>query len=137
MTTTTPQNFSSYKNGLIFEERARRHLLKKGYKIIKSRYKTHYGEIDIIAEQKYTVDNRLKTGFNFQSQKKRLIFVEVKSRANDELIESILRKSQVKRIKNCASYFLAQNQYFQNHDIRFDFILFEKSKIITHFEDYF
>ncbi len=134
---TTANSFYNHKNGLIGEEKAKRFIYKKGYKILQERYKTHYGEIDIIAQQPYLRQNILKNGFSFKSYKKRLVFIEVKSRKNDELIESILRNSQIQRIKNSALYFLAQNPEYENHDIRFDFILINKCGEITHFEEYF
>ncbi len=139
MTTKTArsQSFTNYKKGLIFEEKARIFLQKKGYKVIAKRYKNQFGEIDIIAESFDVRDNVLKNGFNFKSYKKCLVFFEVKSRKRDDLIEVIIRKSQVERIKNCASIFLSQNSQYDNYDIRFDFILFSGSRCPRHYINYF
>ena len=123
-------SFYNYTNGIIFEEKARKYLIGHGYKIIKTRYKDNYGEIDIIAEESYLQENILKNGFNIKSHKKCLVFIEVKSRQSDELIESILRRGQIKRIKNSALYFLSKNDEYQNHDMRFDFILFTGLSLI-------
>ena len=130
-------SLNNYANGVMFEEKAKRLIEEKGYQIIKIRYKNHFGEIDIIATHKYLQENSLKNGLNFKISRQCLVFFEVKSRQNDELIESILRTPQIKRIKNSALYFIAQNTEYQNHDIRFDFILFDKKKEVTHFENYF
>ena len=49
----------------------------------------------------------------------------------------MLRKSQIDRIRNTAKYFLAKNAKYQNHDVRFDFILFEQTLEPQHFEAFF
>ncbi len=92
----------------------------KGYSILARRFKSSVGEIDIVAKKSQT-----------------LIFVEVKARKREELIEVILRPKQASRIKAAAEYFLAQNPKYQDFNIRFDFILFVRSMIPQHFEDYF
>ena len=110
----------TYQYGLDAELAAIEFLQNKDYKIIAKRYKTKFGEVDIIA----------KTG-------QTLIFIEVKARTSQELIEVILRKNQINRIKNTALFFIAENINYQNHDIRFDFILFNKDQGIQHFEGFF
>ena len=77
-------------------------MVQHGYKIIRHRYKTEYGEIDLIA-----------------SKEKLLLFVEVKSRKvipNHEIINI----KQKKRCCEAAMYFLSQNQTFSNFTMRFD-----------------
>ncbi len=110
----------TYQFGYSREIIAVNFLRLKGYKILEKRFKTTLGEIDIIA----------KKG-------KILVFVEVKARKREELIEVILRPKQVERIKSAAEIFIAKNLEYENFDIRFDFILFSKSLIPEHFEDYF
>jgi len=113
------QKYSTYLYGIKKERIAAIFLIIKGYKIIAKRYKNPFGEIDIIAQKGKT-----------------LVFVEVKARKNIELIETILRSKQVLRIKNSAEIFLANNDFAQ-YDIRFDLILFTKSRIPIHYENYF
>ena len=60
------KNFYKKFFGKIGEKKAAEFLKKKGYKIIEVNYKTHYGEIDIIA-----------------SKKRCIVFVEVKARESD------------------------------------------------------
>ncbi len=110
----------TYQYGVESESAAISFLENKGYKIISSRYKTKLGEIDIVAETAST-----------------LVFIEVKARKGRELIETILRRSQVNRIRNAAQIFLVKNSKYQNHDIRFDFILFEQNLEPQHFEAFF
>ena len=93
---------------------------KSGYKIISTRYKSKYGEIDIIAAKESGVIFKKMTS---------LAFVEVKFRQSEELIENILRKNQIIRIKNTAEIFLSENSEFNDCDISFDFALQIKNKI--------
>lgn len=111
---------NTYQFGIIHEQEAILELKNQGFEIVKTRYKTKFGEIDVIAKK-----NDL------------LVFVEVKSRRNEELIEVILRPNQVKRIKDSASYFLSKNQEYYNFNFRFDFILFIENQKMQHFESYF
>jgi putative endonuclease len=110
----------TYQYGFNAESKAISYLENKGYKIIARRYKTKVGEIDIIARIKQT-----------------LVLIEVKARQNSELIEVILRKNQINRIRNATKIFIAKNQQYQNYNIRFDFILFESSLQPQHFEAFF
>jgi putative endonuclease len=108
----------AYNFGFEQEQRAIQFLMNRDYQIIKNRYKTKFGEVDIIAKK----DNLL-------------VFIEVKARKKEELIEVILRASQIQRIKNAALFFIAQNPQFQNFDISFDFILVNDE--IIHHKNYF
>jgi putative endonuclease len=110
----------TYQYGIEAESKAIAHLESKGYKIISQRYKTKLGEIDIVAEIAQT-----------------LVFIEVKARKGQELIEVMLRKNQINRIRNAARFFLAKNIKYHNHDVRFDFILFEQTLDPQHFEAFF
>ncbi len=110
----------TYQYGSLAEENAK-HLLKlKGYEILHTRYKSKFGEIDIIAKIKQTI-----------------VFVEVKARNSSELIETILKPKQVARIKRSAQFFISQNLQYQKCEFRFDFILFEEEVEPKHFENYF
>jgi putative endonuclease len=81
-------------------------LTLKGYRILKTRYKTKSGEIDIIA----------KKG-------KRLIIIEVKTRPSlASALESISFR-QRQRIQRALQYFLVCYQEYTGYDIRFDVML--------------
>jgi putative endonuclease len=73
------------------EELAAKFLKKKGYRIVARNYKTHFGEMDIIAKEGDTT-----------------VFVEVKTRANNSFgypFESV-NKSKRQKLKNLALLFL-------------------------------
>ena len=95
----------THQFGLLSEKIATIFLILKGYQILERRYKTAFGEIDIIAKK-------------FNS----IIFVEVKARKTATNIEALLRPTQVKRILKAAELFIAKNSRFSNHEQRFDFI---------------
>ncbi len=85
----------------------------KGYKILESNYKTHLGEIDVIAKDKeYTV------------------FVEVKTRINDDYGAPSEAVDKRKREK----YYLVATEYLQRNKLlntpaRFDVVEIENGKI--------
>lgn len=81
-----------YKRGVRAEYLAAIYLFLKGYRILKNRYKTPVGEIDIIARKKDT-----------------LVFVEVKTRKTmEDGLNSITHKSR-QRISKAARYFEMAN----------------------------
>lgn len=83
----------SEKKGRYAEYLAAAFLILKGYRVHKLRYKTHVGEVDIVARKGNEV-----------------VFVEVKYRATDDLgLEAVTPKSQM-RIRNAASLYLAELQ---------------------------
>lgn len=111
----------SYQFGVSCENVAQKYLISKGYKILRRRYKAKCGEIDLVALKDKT-----------------LVFVEVKARKKDELIEVLLRPQQVSRIRNAALMFMAENLCYDGYDMRFDFVLFTgMAASPQHFEGYF
>jgi putative endonuclease len=95
----------TYQFGILAEKVAMILLFLKGYKILKWRYKTHFGEIDIIAKKSKT-----------------LIAVEVKARKSAFLYEEVLLPKQISRLKKALDFFHATNPQLHDHDLRFDFI---------------
>ena len=113
---------SNYQTGHFAEKIALLMLILKGYWPVALNYVTGRGtgasEIDIIVKR-----GRL------------LVFVEVKKRK--DLItsaEAITTKAQ-QRIARAAEIFLAKNPKYNNYQIRFDAILFEKSFWPHHIKD--
>ena len=95
------------------EKRAIDFLKKKGFKIIKTNYKTVLGEIDIIAEEKGVI-----------------VFVEVKTRTNDNYgnpCEAVDKRKQEKYYKT-ATYYL-QKEKKTDAECRFDVIEIENGEI--------
>lgn len=115
---------SRYKSGLFGEKLALEKMEKLGFQLVKTRYKTKYGEIDLIVENE---------------RKKMLVFVEVKRRKEVYDYENVITKRQWERIYNSADIFLAENQEkYRDYTIRYDaFICFTNSTNIVHIENVF
>jgi putative endonuclease len=115
------KKIQSYQFGIVAEFVAIIFLRLKGYKILKRRYKTFVGEIDIIA-----------------SKGRAIIAVEVKARKkivqkNGFLIDEVLGENQKRRIKRAIMAFMAANfRKYYNHSMRFDLIVISPYKIPLH-----
>lgn len=94
-------------------------LIFKGYKILKKRHKSYFGEIDLIMRKKDI-----------------LIIIEVKARTKVGVIEEVLADFQIRRIREAADLFVAKNKKYQNLGIRFDLVIVKPFKIL-HLKDYF
>lgn len=96
---------AAYKKGLWAEEYAALYLMSKGYKIIKRRYKTAVGEVDLIARKDDV-----------------LVFVEVKARKHvDDSLFSITPQNK-SRITRAAAHYLSENDLGADQNMRFDVI---------------
>ncbi len=107
------KNFYKKFLGRIGEKKAETYLKEQGYKILKLNFKTHIGEIDIIAKDKQTI-----------------VFVEVKTRKNDAFgapSEAVNAKKQQKYFKVSTEY-LIKNK-LTDSECRFDVIEIEEDKI--------
>ncbi len=110
----------TYNFGILAEKITIIYLILKAYKILAWRYKTRFGELDIIA----------KKG-------REIIFVEVKARKKDTNLEEILRDRQTKRMVNAAQYFMSKNSKFREYQLRFDFIFVNKFYWVRHYKNFF
>jgi len=107
------KNFYKKFLGRAGEVKAAEFIKSKGYKILKTNYKTALGEIDIIA-----LDGDV------------LVFIEVKTRSSDEYgapSEAVNLKKQEKYYKT-ATYYL-QREKKLNSLCRFDVIEIENGQI--------
>lgn len=95
---------TSYQKGLLGEWIASFYLMLKGYRILRRRYKTKVGEIDIIAQKGDAV-----------------IFVEVKKRSSFEEAAYAITSHQRQRLLNAARWFLTSEAH--EGELRFDAIL--------------
>ena len=108
----------TYDRGVWAEKYAAGYLVVKGYKILEERYKTQYGEIDLIIQKGNVI-----------------AFVEVKSRRSiDEALESITLKMRT-RIGNAAQYYLSQNEEAAYCDLRFDVIAIKPPLFLAHLDN--
>lgn len=109
---------TAHSKGLYAEKLAAVMLRVKGYKILKTRYKTGHGEIDLIV-----------------SRGKLLAFVEVKSRKSKrDTLEAVHIRAQ-QRIANAAQMFLAEHPEYAEYDMRFDVVSVCPSAMPIHHEN--
>ena len=98
---------TSYGAGRVFEMLSIVYLMLKGYRILKWRYKTRYGEIDLIAKRGSLV-----------------VFVEVKKRQSLLNAGEAISKQSQGRIVKSAQQFLQAHKDMENHfEFRFDALL--------------
>ena len=110
----------TYKFGMLAEKITILLLTLKGYKIIKWRYKNHFGEIDIIAQKSNII-----------------IAVEVKARRGNYNIEQIIRPKQIEKIKKSLEFFVAKNKKFHKFRFRFDYVEVGKFLTCAHHKNFF
>lgn len=109
---------TSYAKGVAAESKAAEFLIGGGYKIIEQRYKTKFGEIDIIAQK----DNIL-------------CFIEVKVRRNyADALEAVTPRS-CRRIERSALFYLSENPESLTRDMRFDVIAITEGCKISHLDN--
>ena len=89
----------------------------KGYKILKRRYKTPVGEIDLII-----------------SKENLIAFVEVKARASMPLALESLTPAMRGRIERAASYYISRHKV-ENYDLRFDLVTVTPPFFIHHLDN--
>jgi putative endonuclease len=110
-----PERVEAFQRGLSAESRAAMLLIAKAYRILARRWKTPFGEIDIIARRRRT-----------------LVFVEVKARDNiDEAAEAVTARTQ-QRIVRAAELWLAHHPEFADAEMRFDVMLVAPGKMPRH-----
>ena len=78
------------------EDQAAFYLKNKGYTIVESNYKTVFGEIDIIAQDKKTI-----------------VFVEVKTKSNSSfgLPEEMVTQKKKEHLIRTVQWYLKENKY--------------------------
>ncbi len=97
---------TSYRTGLGAEAFCRWALRLKGYAILARRYKTSYGEIDIIAARGRTI-----------------ALIEVKARGDVATAMESVTPHQRRRVERAALDFQARHPRWQAYDMRFDVML--------------
>lgn len=109
---------TNFAKGVAAEDLAAQHLMAKGFEILDARFKTKFGEIDLIIKKA-----------------KLICFVEVKTRQSiEEALHSITPRAQ-KRIEQSALYFLSQNSQYESFDLRFDVIAITAPFDILHLDN--
>ena len=107
--------FNQDQKGRRAEEVAWNYLNRKGYHLLEKRYRTPYGEIDLICKDQDI-----------------LVMVEVKYRKRN--VMEAIEERQKQRITQACEFFLAQySESFEG--IRFDAVLMSPDNQITHIQN--
>ncbi|MEQ1697926.1 MAG: YraN family protein [Hyphomicrobiaceae bacterium] len=106
-----------YRTGLWAEFAAAIYLSLKGYRILARRYKTHSGEIDLIAVRGGVV-----------------AFVEVKARLTFAAAEFSISPRQSKRIRCAAARWTSRSPRYREFEQRFDALYILPGRFPAHLE---
>ncbi len=109
---------SSYQLGVEAELLVALYFNSLGFTLISLRYKTKFGEIDLVLKQE-----------------NQIVFVEVKTRSKKFPVEELITQRQIDRNYAAAEFFLAQLPEYSNYDCRFDVVILCNKKIIYHIQD--
>jgi putative endonuclease len=113
--TAAPARVAAFRAGLSAEARAAAFLMAKGYRILAKRYRTPYGEIDIVARRRGLI-----------------AFVEVKARASlDEAAYAVTPRQQA-RIIDAAQAWLMTHPEHAEFELRFDAMLIAPRRLPRH-----
>jgi len=115
-----PEKIAAFRFGLSAESRAAMLLIAKGYRILARRWRTPFGEIDIVARRRPA-----------------LVFVEVKARERAEDAAEAVTERGKGRIVAAAELWLTHNPADAQRDIRFDVVLVTPGKIPQHIANAF
>lgn len=96
------------------------YLRLKGYRIVTTRYKTHAGEIDIIARRGDLA-----------------IFVEVKARHETQVAIDAVTPSAMRRIRAASDIWLSRQPDFHRLSQRYDIVACLPGHLPRHFPDAF
>ncbi|MBX9822819.1 YraN family protein [Afipia birgiae] len=111
----SPARVAAFRTGLSAESRACVYLIAKGYRILARRFRTPYGEIDVVARRRNL-----------------LAFVEVKARATlDDAAYSVTPQQQ-QRIVAAAQAWLMTHPEHANFEMRFDVVLIAPKHLPKH-----
>ena len=110
-----PERLAAFQTGLSAESRAAAWLIAKGYRILARRYRTPYGEIDIVARRRNL-----------------LAFAEVKARATLDDAAYAVTPRQQQRIIDAASAWLMAHPEHASFDLRFDAMLIAPGRLPRH-----
>ena len=111
----SPERVAAFRTGLSAEARAAAYLMAKGYRILAKRFRTPYGEIDIVARKRNLV-----------------AFVEVKARASLDDAAYAVTPRQQPRIIDAAQAWLMAHPEHAEFELRFDAMLIAPRRLPRH-----
>ena len=110
-----PERVAAFRTGISAEARAAAYLMAKGYRILAKRFRSPYGEIDIVARRRNL-----------------LAFVEVKARASlDEAAYAVTQRQQARIIEAAQAWLMAHPEHAE-FEIRFDAMLIAPRRLPRH-----
>src|SRR6202023_1419833 len=110
-----PTRVAAFRTGLSAESRAAVYLMAKGYRILAKRFRTPYGEIDIVARRRNLI-----------------AFVEVKARASLDDAAHAVTPRQQRRIIDAAQAWLMAHPEHADFELRFDAVLIAPRRLPRH-----
>jgi putative endonuclease len=111
----SPERVAAFRTGLSAETRAAAYLMAKGYRILAKRFRTPYGEIDLVARKRNL-----------------LAFIEVKARASlDEAAYAVTLRQQQRIIAAAQARLMAHPEHAE-FDMRFDAMLIAPRRLPRH-----
>jgi putative endonuclease len=110
-----PERVAAFNTGISAETRAAALLIAKGYRILARRFRSPYGEIDIVARKRNLI-----------------AFVEVKARATLDDAAYAVTPRQQRRIVNAAQAWLMMHPEHAELDLRFDVMLIAPRHLPRH-----
>ncbi len=111
----SPGRVAAFRTGLSAESRAAAFLMAKGYRILARRFRTPYGEIDIVARRRSLV-----------------AFIEVKARASlDEAAYAVTPRQQARIIAAAQAWLMAHPEHAE-FELRFDAMLIAPRRLPRH-----
>ncbi len=105
---------TSYEIGVSAEEMAEEYMFNEGYVTIAKRFKTKFGEIDLILQKGELI-----------------VFAEVKAKSGEADFELISRRQQ-KRIMDSAKIFISENEEYNDCDFSFDALIINYPNEVHH-----
>src|SRR3954452_24793291 len=110
-----PERVAAFRTGISAETRAVAWLTAKGYRILARRFRSPYGEIDIVARRRNLI-----------------AFVEVKARTSIDEAAWAVTPRQQQRICNAAQAWLADHPEHAECELRFDAMLIAPKRLPRH-----
>src|SRR3954453_4565188 len=111
----SPERVAAFRTGLSAETRAAAYLMAKGYRILAKRFRSPYGEIDIVARKRGLI-----------------AFVEVKARASlDEAAYAVTPRQQARIIDAAQAWLMAHPEHAE-FEMRFDAMLIAPRSLPRH-----
>ena len=111
----SPARVAAFRTGVSAEARAAALLMAKGYRILMKRFRTPYGEIDVVAKRRNLI-----------------AFIEVKARGSlDDAAYAVTPRRQ-QRIIDAAQAWLMAHPEHAEFELRFDVVLIAPRRLPRH-----